>query len=102
MTRFWWRPQRKLDLHSSSSRSPPAMNWRAVISACVIFVVSLLSFRSEAARLWFAPKPKRRVVRDVAEIPVGRQHDKFVADAKLGEQRINGSDLSAVLAAFVA
>jgi len=51
---------------------------------------------------WCIPKPKRCVVRDVAEIPVGRHHDQFVPMQKLREQRINGSDLNAVSAAFVA
>ena len=64
------------------------------------FVVALPPFGSEAARSWCAPAPKRRVIGDVAEIPVGRQHDKFVADAKLGERRIDGSDLNSVAAAF--
>ena len=38
----------------------------------------------------------------MAEIPIDRQHDEFVGDAELGEQRIDDSDLDAVAAAFVA
>jgi len=44
---------------------------------------------------------KLRQIRDVAEIPISRQHDQTVADAKLGNQRINGSDLNAAAAALV-
>ena len=54
------------------------MRFRTVLSACVILVGSLPPFGSEFARSWSAPKPKRHVIRDVAEIPVGRQHDKLV------------------------
>ena len=38
----------------------------------------------------------------MTEIPVSRQHDELVADAELGEQRIDGSHLYAAATAFVA
>ena len=59
---------------------------------------TLLRYRRSSG----APKLKRRLLCHVAEIEVGRQHNQFVANADLGEQRVDGSSLNAVAATLVA
>lgn len=47
------------------------------------------------------PQSQRGTPGDMSKIPVGRQHDQIAANAKPGEQHVDGTDLYTSATAFV-
>src|SRR5690348_15389628 len=56
---------------------------------------------TETKTLWPLPEPKRRMVGNVPEIVVGRQHCQLVMNAKLSQESVDGCDLHSVATASI-
>src|SRR5581483_5021851 len=53
-------------------------------------------------RLWLVPQPEDRMVGDPIKVFIAGEHRQVMADAQLGQQRVNRSDLRALPTAMVA